>query len=114
MLFEKVLKSRTASLRNSELPCPNEVVFIVVILKELAKGTTSSKVRASKAPFPRLEEGGGGLSSWAGLRTHSQRTSPLSLILGGEKQTNLTPASAHRSLDHNLCFLYPDLPIQLL
>lgn len=32
MLFEKVLKSRTASLRNSELPCPNEVVFIVVIL----------------------------------------------------------------------------------
>lgn len=72
MLFEKVLKSRAASLRNSELSCPNEVVSIVVILYELVKGTTSSKVRASKAPFPRLELGACPLGQASGpiLREH--------------------------------------------
>lgn len=43
MLFEKVLKSRTTSLRNSELPGLSEMVFIVVILCVLVKGATSSK-----------------------------------------------------------------------
>lgn len=61
-------KNRAASLRNSELPCPNEVV----ILYKPVKGITSSKVRASKAPFQRLERGACPLGQASGpiLREH--------------------------------------------